>query len=176
MMFDDNNYFLLFDLPITLPVELSQLNQKYQQLQRQYHPDNYATATDSERSTAIQKSATINAAYRTLKDPIAAAAYRVSLEGIEIDGEQQTIFDPDFLEEQFELRERLDDLEQAKDWLALDPFYDEIIVRKKHVYAELLSAIATNEWQNAQTIIYRLRYFARLIEQIELLQEKQFEL
>lgn len=175
-MFENNNYFSLFQLPMTLPIDTSILNVQYQQLQRQYHPDNYAVASESDRAAAMQKSATINTAYKTLKDPITAAEYRLSLEGIDISNEQNTIFDPLFLGEQFELREVLEEIEQAKDWVALDHFVADVIARKKQIYAELLQVINETEWQQAKTILYKLRYFARLIEQIELLQEKQFDL
>jgi len=175
-MFDDSNYFVLFQLPLTLPVDVNTLNAQYQRLQRQFHPDNYVLSSDYEKAVIMQKSATINNAYRTLKDPIKAAEYRVSLESINIDAEHNTIRDPEFLGEQFELREKLDDIENAQDLALLDKFYNEIILRNKDIYTSLLAAIDQSNWQVAKTIIYRLRYLARLIEQIELLQEKQFDL
>lgn len=175
-MFEHPNYFSLFELPMALPVDTAELNRHYQQLQRQYHPDNYATASDSDKAKAMQQSATINSAYRILKDPISAAQYRVSLEGIDIDAEHDTIRDPAFLGEQFELRERLDDIEGSQDEAALEQFYDEVMVRKQQVYKALLLAIEQHDWSIAKVSVYKLRYFARLIEQIELLQEKQFDL
>lgn len=175
-MLNNDNYFSLFQLPMALPVDLTKLNGQYQQLQREYHPDNHATAADSEKTAALQKSATINTAYRTLKDPIAAAEYRLSLQGIDINSEHHTISEPLFLGEQFELRETLDEIEQAKDWPTLDRFYREVSARKQQIYDDLLLLIEQGEWQKAKTILYQLRYFARLIEQIELLQDQQFEL
>lgn len=175
-MFDSSNYFSLFQLPVILPVDTVKLSAHYQQLQRQFHPDNYATASDSEKAAIMQKSATINTGYRTLKDPVKAAEYRVSMQGIDIDTEHDTIRDLEFLSEQFELRERLDDIESTQDWALLDAFYAEVIARKKAIYDNLLHAITQTDWQNAKTLVYKLRYFARLIEHIELLQEKQFDL
>lgn len=175
-MFDSSNYFSLFQLPVSLPVDMTKLSAEYQQLQRKFHPDNYATASDSEKAAIMQKSATINTGYRTLKDPVKAAEYRVSMQGIDIDTEHDTIRDLEFLGEQFELRERLDDIESALDWTLLDVFYAEVITRKQAIYVNLLQAITREDWQNAKTLVYKLRYFARLIEQIELLQEKQFDL
>ncbi|RKS84524.1 co-chaperone protein HscB [Orbus hercynius] len=175
-MVEQPNYFSLFELSMTLPVDTAELNRHYQQLQRQYHPDNYATVSDSDKAKVMQKSATINAAYRILKDPISAAQYRVSLEGIDIDSDHHTIRDPDFLGEQFELRERLDDIENTGDEVALQQFYNEVMVRKQQVYQTLLLAIEQHDWLMAKVGVYKLHYFARLIEQIELLQEKQFDL
>jgi len=175
-MFDTQNYFVLFQLPSTLPINITDLNTQYQQLQRQFHPDNYVLVSDHEKAVIMQKSATINFAYKTLKDPIKAAEYRVSLENINVNIEHDIICDPEFLGEQFNLREKLDDIEQRCDWSSLDKFYDEIILRNKEIYHSLLLAIEQSNWQIAKVIIYRLRYLARLIEQIELLQEKQFDL
>lgn len=171
-----NNFFELFQLPITLPVDLIRLNLHYQQLQKKYHPDNYANVADSEKAEIMQKSATINVAYQILKDPIKAAEYRVSLEHIDIDDENQTIRDTEFLTEQFVLREQLDDIEQAKDWKALDHFYDDMNDKQQEVYVQLLDNINHSDWQTAKKQLYRLRYLTRLLEQIELLQEKQFDL
>lgn len=172
----ETNYFELLQLPIMLPVDISLLSSHYQQLQRQYHPDNYATAPDSEKMAVLQKSATINAAYQTLKDPISAAEYRVSLEGININEEQQTIHDSQFLMQQFTLREQLDDIEQAQDWDKLTTFYDAIIEQKNQIYLQLLDHINHSNWSATKQQLYQLRYFAKLLEQIELLQEKQFDL
>ena len=145
-----NNYFDLLALPMILPINLSQLSLNYQQLQKQYHPDNYATASESEKMAVVQKSATINAAYQTLKDPIKAAEYRVALEGININEEQQTIHDSEF--------------------------YDEILKRKNQVYLQLLAYINQSNWLATKQPLYQLRYFVKLIEQIELQQEKHFDL
>jgi len=170
------NYFELFQLPIKLPIDSGQLTVKYQQLQRQYHPDNFAQATDNEKVSIIQKSAMINDGYQTLKNPIKAAEYLLSLQGFDVATEQNIIHDADFLMEQFSLREKLDDIENQNNVELLDDFHSEISQRKKQVYQQLLDYISQQNWQAALNQIYKIRYLARLIEQIEKLQEKQFAL
>lgn len=170
-----DNYFELFHLPIALPIDISELSRQYQQLQRLYHPDNFAIADDRQKAEMMQKSATINAAYQTLKDPIRAAEYRVGLAGVDINDEQRTIKDSAFLMEQFELREQLDEIGSSQDWDALDAFHRKMLQRKKNDYTQLLADINQNDWQSSQQKLYKLRYFSRLIEQIEQLEEKQFE-
>ena len=91
------NYFELFQLPIQLPIDSGQLTANYQQLQRQYHPDNFANANDNEKMAIIQKSAMINDGYQTLKNPIKAAEYFLSLQGFDVATEQNIIHDADFL-------------------------------------------------------------------------------
>lgn len=170
-----DNYFELFHLPIALPIDISELSRQYQQLQRLYHPDNFAIADDRQKAEMMQKSATINTAYQTLKDPIRAAEYRVGLAGVDINDEQRTIKDSAFLMEQFELREQLDEIDSSQDWDALDAFHRKMLQRKKNDYTQLLADINQNDWQSSQQKLYKLRYFSRLIEQIEQLEEKQFE-
>ncbi|WP_181415883.1 co-chaperone HscB [Gilliamella apicola] len=170
------NYFELFQLPIKLPIDSGQLTVNYQQLQRQYHPDNFAQATDNEKVAIIQKSAMINDGYQTLKNPLKAAEYLLSLQGVDVATEQNIIHDADFLMEQFSLREKLDDIESQNNVELLDDFHSEISQRKKQVYQQLLDDISQQNWQAALNQIYKIRYLARLIEQIEKLQEKQFAL
>lgn len=170
------NYFELFQLPIKLPIDNGQLTVNYQQLQRQYHPDNFAQAVDNEKVAIIQKSAMINDGYQILKNPIKAAEYLLSLQGFDVATEQNIIHDADFLMEQFSLREKLDDIESQNNLDLLDNFYSEISERKKQVYQQLLDYISKQDWQTALNQIYKIRYLARLIEQIEKLQEKQFAL
>ncbi len=170
------NYFELFQLPIKLPIDSGQLTVNYQQLQRQYHPDNFAQATDNEKVAIIQKSAMINDGYQTLKNPLKAAEYLLSLQGVDVAIEQNIIHDADFLMEQFSLREKLDDIESQNNIELLDDFHSEISQREKQVYQQLLGDISQQNWQAALNQIYKIRYLARLIEQIEKLQEKQFAL
>ena len=170
------NYFELFQLPIKLPIDSGQLTVNYQQLQRQYHPDNFAQATDNEKVAIIQKSAMINDGYQTLKNPLKAAEYLLFLQGVDVATEQNIIHDADFLMEQFSLREKLDDIESQNNVELLDDFHSEISQRKKQVYQQLLDDISQQNWQAALNQIYKIRYLARLIEQIEKLQEKQFAL
>ena len=170
------NYFELFQLPIQLPIDSGQLTANYQQLQRQYHPDNFAGATDNEKVAIIQKSAMINDGYQTLKNPIKVAEYLLSLQGFDVATEQNIIHDADFLMEQFSLREKLDDIESQNNVDLLDDFHSEITQRKKNVYQQLMDYISQQDWQSAVNQIYKIRYLARLIEQIEKLQEKQFAL
>lgn len=170
------NYFELFNLPVQLPVDATLLTAHYQQLQRQYHPDNFAVANDNDKVTMVQKSATINDGYCTLKNPIKAAEYFLSLQGFDVATEQDIIHNTDFLMEQFALRERLDDIESQDNFVLLDDFLAEVVARRHDVYNELLQFITKQDWVTALSQIYKIRYLTKLIEQIEKLQEKQYAL
>ena len=54
------NYFELFNLPVTLKVDKSQLAKKYFELQKQFHPDFFIQASEDEQADALEKSSMLN--------------------------------------------------------------------------------------------------------------------
>ena len=76
----EQDYFTCLGLPRLLTINVSDLENKFYEMSRSFHPDFYQTKTDTERSISLENSALLNAAYRTLKDPILRAEYLVRLE------------------------------------------------------------------------------------------------
>lgn len=109
------NYFQLFGADVNFDVDLNQLSKTYQTLQKAVHPDKFAHASSQEQLIAVQKSAEINDAYQTLKQPLKRAEYILTLRNVELPNEQHTFGDTNFLMRQMELRELLDDVKHAKD-------------------------------------------------------------
>ncbi len=89
-------HFELFGLPIQYELDGSLLSSKFRDLQRQFHPDNFAMASERDRLLSVQKAAQINDAYQALKQPITRAEYILMLNGFDIKGEQKTLQDPGF--------------------------------------------------------------------------------
>jgi len=97
------DYFEFFDLPHNLAIDLKDLEKRFYALSRELHPDRFARRSAAERERALEDSATLNDAYRTLRDPIARALYLLKREGFDI-GEQGSKDVPsELLEEMFEL-------------------------------------------------------------------------
>ncbi|MDR0805651.1 MAG: co-chaperone HscB [Enterobacteriaceae bacterium] len=167
------DYFTLFNLPVRFNLETSALSSRYQELQRQYHPDRYATASESEKLQSIQQAATINDAYQTLKNPLRRAEYMLSLHGIDVRNEQQTMHDTAFLMEQLELREELDAIERKADAeSALSAFSQRV---KKMTLArneQLIQQLDNQSWQIAADTVRKLFFLDKLQQQIEQLEEK----
>ena len=113
------NYFELFGLPVSFDVDLKQLKEKYQELQKVVHPDRFANASDQERLLSVQQAATINDAYQSLKKPLSRAQYLLRLLGVEYESEKNTIMDHGFLMQQMELREEIESIKSAKDPYAM---------------------------------------------------------
>jgi molecular chaperone HscB len=109
------NYFELFDLPVTFDLDAADLAARYRELQRRFHPDRFASASEPERRLSLQLTAQVNAAYQTLKDPVARARYLLGLQGVDTGEDTDTAMDTTFLMEQMELRESLDEARAAAD-------------------------------------------------------------
>ena len=109
------NHFELFGLPLQFQLDGSLLSSQFRDLQRQFHPDKFAIASERDRLLAVQKAAQINDAYQVLKNPISRAEYLLVQHGEDIRGEQQTMQDPMFLMEQMELREELEEIADSSD-------------------------------------------------------------
>ena len=109
------NYFELFGLSVTFDLDVADLTARYRDLQRRFHPDRFASASEPERRLSLQLTAQVNAAFQTLKDPVARARYLLGLQGVDTGEDTDTAMDTAFLMEQMELRESLAEAREAAD-------------------------------------------------------------
>ena len=171
------NYFELFNIPVSFDVDLSVLPQTYQQLQRLTHPDKFASGSDQQKLVAIQKNAQVNDAYSVLKSPLSRAEYLLSLRGIDLQHEQQTIKDTAFLMQQMEWREELSEIaDQADPLCALESLEDEINQTIKSDLTKLRNLLESERSlaeqslaeQKAADIIRQLKFSYKMLSEIEL--------
>ncbi len=109
------NYFELFGLPVGFIVDSTALATHYRELQRLVHPDRYAHASALEQRLSLQQATQVNEAYEILKDPLKRAQYLLQLHGIDMKSGQETTRDTEFLMQQLELREALENTRQQDD-------------------------------------------------------------
>ncbi|GKX55161.1 co-chaperone protein HscB [Leminorella grimontii] len=171
------DYFTLFNLPVRFDVDTQALSSRYQELQRQYHPDRFASAPENERLASVSHAATVNDAYQTLKDPLRRAEYLLLLNGIDVKNEQQTMHDTAFLMEQLELREELDEIERSKDAEpALSAFRKRVEEMSRVRSERLKQELDAQSWPAAADTVRKLRFLDRLSQQVEQLEEKLFDI
>ena len=65
----DSRYFELFGLEPALHLDQKDLEQRYFRLSRQWHPDLFARKSATQQQEALDQTAQLNDAYRTLKKP-----------------------------------------------------------------------------------------------------------
>jgi len=105
-----SNYYELLDLPLSYEVSSSDLDAHYRALSLQWHPDKVVDGDPKARLAALERTAALNQAYKTLRDPLLRAGYLLKVLGKDLDDEGERTFqmDPKFLMEILELREELD--------------------------------------------------------------------
>ena len=167
-----NNPFALFDLPVAFQVDSALLNERYLALQKSLHPDNFSAASAQEQRLAIQKSAEINDALRILKDPITRADSIIAINTGETENpEEKSNNDIDFLMQQMEWRETLENIENRKDTDELTAFTQEINQIRHAILSELSTALDAQQWDIARAITDKLRLIKKLQAEIERVEE-----
>ena len=102
------DYFTCLGFPRRLMLDQSQLEARFYELSRAFHPDFYQNKSEAERTISLGNAATLNTAYRTLRDPIQRAEYLLDLEA----GAVKTIRTSppaDLFEEILELQDTLEE-------------------------------------------------------------------
>ncbi|WP_434634884.1 co-chaperone HscB [Vibrio sp. SCSIO 43086] len=167
------NHFELFGLPSQFKLDGSLLSSQFRELQKRFHPDNFATGSERDRLMAVQKAAQINDAYQVLKNPISRAEYILAEQGVEIRGEQQTMQDPMFLMEQMELREELEEIADSPDpESALFDFDSKVSKMYKQHLASVEQELDDGLWAEAADRVRKLKFIAKLKNEIELVEDK----
>lgn len=104
------DYYQLLGLPVQLAVSPADLQRRFYELSRQWHPDRFARKPEQERQQALDTSSTLNDAYRTLRDPVKRAEYVLKQEGFDIGEQRSKDVPPELLEEVFELNMALEEM------------------------------------------------------------------
>ncbi len=123
------NFFTLLNLPEAFVVDLKKLDQHYQAIQKEIHPDRFASLSDETKMESVKKTAQVNDAYQTLKSPIRRAEYLLHLYGFDINDEKYTAVPQDFLLQQMEWREELETHNKNKE--ALEKLASVVAIKKK---------------------------------------------
>jgi molecular chaperone HscB len=110
-----SNDFELFGLPEQFAQDAARIDERWKELQREAHPDRFAAQGQAAQRIAMQWSVRINEAYKRLKDPLKRAAYLCELRGAPVDAESNTAMPAEFLVEQLEWRESLEEARTLED-------------------------------------------------------------
>jgi len=163
----ESNFFDLFGIEKKYALDRRQLRDRFRAMQKEFHPDNFANATDHDRRISAQYASLINEAYTTLSDPVSRGQYMLSLAGVSTDEEQDTRMDPEFLMQQIELREELDDARSASpDALrVLLARVDEDFSARVSQLTDILDE--ASDLDTARHRVRELQFFSRLRNEIE---------
>lgn len=164
-------HYELFDLPLAFELDLSELSRRYREAVKLVHPDRFAAAGEQEQRAAVERAASLNDAYETLRSPGRRALYLLNLQApME---EEATVQDPEFLFQQMEWREELEDLGESADFAAIDAFKKRLAGFRKEVDAEFARA-----WQDpdkraqAERLVRRMQFLDKVLYEVRQLEER----
>ena len=127
------DFFEIFQLPPTLPIDKNQLEKQYQILVRNNHPDNFF---DQELQLAQKNTEIINQGYKELQD------YKATLTLLLGDFEQDKLDDQELLREIFSLQEKVFEGDQEAQL--------EIEAKKKSLIFEIQELVNQKDYQKAR--------------------------
>lgn len=122
----NETYFELFALKQAFAIDTTALESQYRHIQSAAHPDRFVTASSTEKLKSMQLATLANEAYQTLKKPASRAKYLLKLNRIDATQETNTAMPADFLMQQMEWREALEDYKVAKDINGLERLLKEM--------------------------------------------------
>lgn len=108
-----SDYFSVMGLQRKLQIDPALLESLFHALSRRFHPDVYRLASPRERMIALENSAVLNQAYRTLRDPYGRAHYLLQLERGRADDLKPSA-PADLFEEILELQEQMAEYRTAE--------------------------------------------------------------
>ena len=159
--FGERDFFALFGLATAFSLDEKELTKRYLALQEQVHPDRYAAKSSIERRLAISAASRLNDAYTTLKDPLARAAYLLSLQGMNVFSETDTAVPEAFLEQQIQWTEAL---MEADDNSERQQLIDDIMQTRTQTITIAAKSLAAEEWQTAYDAVRQWRYLDKLLQ------------
>ncbi|MBT2321384.1 Fe-S protein assembly co-chaperone HscB [Variovorax paradoxus] len=157
--------FELFDVPARFAQDRAALDARWKELQREAHPDRFAAQGAAAQRVAMQWSVRINEAYQRLKDPIRRATYLCTLNGAPIDAEHNTAMPADFLMQQMEWREELD---EAHDAAGIEKLRAEVEAGRARALSSLDRLIdEKGDYPGAARQVRALMFIERFAEDVE---------
>jgi molecular chaperone HscB len=162
------NHFELFDLTPAYSLDAERLEDSYKELQTLVHPDRYAQAADAERRASMQWTTRVNEAYSTLKDPVQRARHILELQGVDVGFETNTQMPTDFLMQQLETREQLEEALQKKDSGFLDSLRNSLLEKRKNLEVQIGESIdARKDYGAAANLVRKLMFLQKIDDEID---------
>ena len=111
------DYYAFFGIARRLTLDAGDLEQRFRDLSRKFHPDYFYNAPPAERLASLERSSYLNDAYRTLRNPVSRLEHLLAIEGLPPTRHEDSAVKvpPALLEEVFALNEELDEIRELRE-------------------------------------------------------------
>jgi molecular chaperone HscB len=163
-----NDYFQLFALPEQFDIDTKLLEANFRKIQSASHPDRFVSATAAEKLASMQLSTLSNEAYTTLRNAARRAKYLLEKHGIDAIADTNTALPMDFLMQQMEWRELMEDAKTAKDIAALENLHSTLRAEAKVLESELADLFdMKNDYAAATEVTRKLIFIDKVCADIQ---------
>lgn len=160
-----SNDYELFDLAPAFTVDRSLLDERWKALQKQAHPDRHAASDAQTQRLAMQWSVRINEAYQRLKDPLRRANYLCELNGAPVEAESNTAMPAEFLMQQMEWRETLEESDSLDQ---LESLADDVARRRQDLLKTMAqTADDSKDWTKLAGQVRALMFIQRFAQDVD---------
>ena len=157
------DYFALFGLPCRFRLDETALDRAWHTLQIEVHPDRHAHLPDGRQRCAMQGALRVNEAYTALKKPITRAKYLLELAGMNQDAIDGNTVAPEYLLEQLEWREAVEEAREANDVDALEQLALRLQIQTDGIVAQLAEQLDDrHDLEAAADTVRRLMFVDKL--------------
>jgi molecular chaperone HscB len=149
------------------------LEKTHRELSRALHPDKYAQAGARERRAVLEKAASVNEAWRTVRDPIKRAEALFQLAGIKVGEDNEPKATPTFLMEVLEEREALSEARAAKDLAKVRAVGEAMTTRAEATQKKLADGFASSAAvEKLVPLLGELRFYKRFLDEVAAIEEE----
>ena len=167
------NYFELFEIPVSLHPDTTQLKQKFYALSRKYHPDFYTQENESEQADALETSSMVNKAFKVFQNRDETMKYVLQLKGL-LEEEEKYTLPPDFLMDMLDLNEQMTDAKMEGDIESMEKLKKMIADTEAEIYAPVKQIVEQYEegktteadLLKAKEYYYKKKYLSRILATI----------
>jgi molecular chaperone HscB len=167
------NYFELFELPVSFVPDKEAVRKNFFALSKKYHPDYSAQGSEEEQRVALETSAQINRAFKTLNNKDATIKYVLMLKGLLAEEEKYSL-PPEFLMEMMEINENVAELSLESDPAERTAIHQQLLNLEKEMYEPVAHIIdnykegdtSEEELLQVKEYYFKKKYLSRLYGQL----------
>lgn len=162
--------------PRRFDLDLAIVEKTHRDLSRALHPDKFAQAGRAERRASLENAASVNEAWRIVRDPIRRAEALFRLEGVAVGETNEPKASPAFLMDVMEQREALADARASRNLDEVRKLGAAVEVRARTVERKL-SAGFENGSPSKETLaallplLGELRFYRRFLDEVLAIEE-----
>jgi molecular chaperone HscB len=168
------DYFSLFEIPVQLKSDRNLIKKKYFELSKKYHPDYFVNADENQQQQALEASAVLNNALKTLSNEDNTIAYVLQQKGLLEEGEKYEL-SPDFLMEMMDINEAFSEALMNEDENVKTSLEQQLANLEKEIYEPVAKTIENyqdgvtteKELLQVKDYYFKKKYLQRLRQQLK---------